>query len=102
MMVVLCTFPGVEKAREVCDAIISERLAACVNILPHIESIYFWEGEIQRDSEVLSIFKVRDDGFEKLERAILSRHPYDTPEIVGIHADKVENGYLDWVLKAGG
>ncbi len=100
MMVVLCTFPDVEKARTVCAEIISEKLAVCVNILPGVESIYIWEREVQRDTEVLAIFKVKMEGFEKLEQAILSKHPYDTPEIVGITADKVEKRYLDWVVAA--
>ena len=100
MMVVLCTFPDVEKARAVCAEIISEKFAACVNILPGVESIYVWEGKVQRDAEVLAIFKVKTEGFEKLEQAILSKHPYDTPEIVGIAADKVEKRYLNWVVAA--
>ncbi len=99
MMVVFCTFPDVEKAREVAGRMIEQGLAACVNLLPGVESIYKWEGEIQRDAEVLAIFKVASARFSELERAILAKHPYDSPEIVGITADKVEKNYLDWVLK---
>ena len=101
MMVVFCTFPDTEKARQVAGEIISEGLAACVNVLPGVESIYIWEGEVQRDAEVLAIFKVRTEGFVKLEQAILSKHPYDTPEIVGLAADKVERSYLEWVSETG-
>ncbi len=101
MMVVFCTFPDVEKAREVAGGIIGDGLAACVNLLPGVESIYEWEGEIQREPEVLALFKVAASGFGKLETAILAKHPYDSPEIVGIAADKVDGRYLDWVLKAG-
>lgn len=98
MMIVFCTFPDVGKAREVATGIVSEGHAACVNILPGLESIYRWKGEIQNDSEVLTIFKVATEGFPNLERAILSQHPYETPEIVGITADRVEEKYLSWVL----
>ena len=98
MMVVFCTFPDVEKAREVAGRMIEQGLAACVNLLPGVESIYKWEGEIQRDAEVLVIFKVASARFSELERAILAKHPYDSPEIVGITADKVEKNYLDWVV----
>lgn len=98
MMVVFCTFPSVEKAREVAGEIISEGLAACVNILPGVESIYRWEGEIQNESEVLGLFKVASEGFQELEEAILVKHPYDSPEIVGISADKVTGKYLEWVV----
>lgn len=81
--------------------IISQGHAVCVNILPGVESIYKWDGKIQKDSEVLAIFKVAAGGYPALEKAILSRHPYDTPEVIGIAADKVEARYLDWVLKRG-
>ena len=99
MMVVFCTFPDQEKAREVSHEIISEGLAACVNVLPGVESIYQWNGEVKTDSEVLAIFKVGSENFSKLEKAILEKHPYDTPEIVGIAADKVEERYLKWVIE---
>ncbi len=101
MRVVLCTFPDAEKAREVASEIVSEELAACVNLIPQVESIYRWEGEIQRDTEVLAIFKVASERYDELERAILAKHPYDTPEIVGISADRVEKNYLLWVLAGG-
>ena len=98
MMLVFCTFPDVEKAREVAGGIVSEGHAACVNILPGVESIYRWKGEIQNDSEVLALFKVAAEGFPNLERAILLKHPYETPEIVAVAADRVEEKYLSWVL----
>jgi uncharacterized protein involved in tolerance to divalent cations len=98
MMMVFCTFPDQEKAREVATEIIAEGLAACVNILPGVESIYRWEGEILNEQEALTIFKVAAAGFQKLEKAIVEKHPYDTPEIVGIAADKVSEKYLSWVV----
>lgn len=101
MRVVLCTFPDAEKAREVASEIVSEGLAACVNLVSKVESIYRWEGEIQRDAEVLAIFKVASERYDELERAILSKHPYDTPEVVGIPADRVEKNYLAWVVARG-
>jgi len=101
MMMVFCTFPDAGKAREVAGEIISQGHAACVNILPGVESIYKWDGKIQKDSEVLAIFKVAAEGYPALEKAILSMHPYDTPEVVGIAADRVEERYLDWVVKRG-
>ena len=101
MMMVFCTFPDAGKAREVAGEIISQGHAACVNILPGVESIYKWDGKIQKESEVLAIFKVAAEGYSALEKAILSRHPYDSPEVVGIAADRVEERYLDWVVKRG-
>ncbi len=102
MMVVFCTFPDVEKARELAGRMIEQGLAACVNLLSGVESIYKWEGRVQRDAEALAIFKVASAGFSELEKAILVSHPYDSPEIVGITADKVEETYLDWVVAADG
>jgi len=101
MMMVFCTFPDAGKAREVAGEIISQGHAACVNILPGVESIYKWDGKIQKESEVLAIFKVAAEGYSALEKVILSKHPYDTPEVVGIAADRVEERYLDWVVKRG-
>ena len=100
MLVVLCTFPDAEKARSVAKEIVLEGLAACVNLVPGVESIYRWEGEIQQDAEVLAIFKVASGGFGKLEKAIIEKHPYETPEVVGIAADQVESRYLAWVVAA--
>lgn len=98
MMLVFCTFPDMEKAREIGSGIISEGLAACVNLVPQVESIYLWEGKIQSENEVLAIFKLRSDGFDVLEKILSERHPYEVPEIVGVTADSVNGGYLDWVL----
>ena len=98
MMLVFCTFPDMEKAREIGSGIISEGLAACVNLVPQVESIYLWEGKIQSENEVLAIFKLRSDGFDILEKILSERHPYEVPEIVGVAADSVNAGYLDWVL----
>lgn len=96
-MLVLCTFSEIGKAREVCPAIVSEGLAACVNLVPQVESFYLWEGKLQADNEVLAVFKLRADGFSSLEAALSERHPYDVPEIVGLAADRVSERYLDWV-----
>lgn len=98
MLIVLCTFPDVETARRICSEIISDNLAACVNLIPGVESIYRWEEKIEQASEVLAIFKVAAKGFKKLETNLLDKHPYDTPEIVGIAPHQVSEGYLKWVL----
>lgn len=98
MLVVLCTFPDQETARRISKEIISENLAACVNLVPGVESIYRWEGKIEQASEVLAIFKVAADGFKGLENELLEKHPYETPEIIGIAPDQVTEGYLNWVL----
>lgn len=100
MRIVLCTFPDAETARHIAKEIVSENLAACVNLVPGVESIYRWEGKIEQASEVLAIFKVATAGFKNLEKALLEKHPYDVPEIIGIVADEVSEGYLKWVNSA--
>ena len=99
MMVVFCSFPSLDNAREIGREIISEGLAACVNLLPHVESIYRWEGQIQQEPEVLAIFKVSSGAYARLEAALLSKHPYEVPEVVGVSAEAVSAGYLAWVQK---
>jgi periplasmic divalent cation tolerance protein len=98
MLIVLCTFPDQEIARRISREIISENLAACVNLVPGVESIYRWEGKIEHGSEVLAIYKVSAEGFKGLENALLEKHPYETPEIIGIEPSQVSAGYLKWVL----
>lgn len=98
MLIVLCTFPDTETARRISSEIISANLAACVNLIPGVESIYRWEGKIEQASEVLAIFKLAADDFTNLEKNLLEKHPYDTPEIVGIAPHQVSEGYLKWVL----
>lgn len=99
LMIVLCTFPDRETARKICREIISEHLAACANLIPTVESIYRWEGKVEQKQEALAIFKVAASAYPKLEHALLEKHPYDTPEIVGLPAQNVEKSYLAWALK---
>lgn len=98
LSVVFCTFPDQETARRISKDLITDGLAACVNLIPAIESIYRWDGKIEQSTEVLAMFKVVSSGFKKLETALLEKHPYDTPEIIGIAADQVSKNYLKWVL----
>lgn len=97
MRIVLCTFPDVETARHISTEIITENLAACVNLIPNVESIYRWEGKIEQSNEVLTIFKIKASGFKNFEKYLLENHPYDTPEIVAICPDQVSEKYLKWV-----
>lgn len=101
MMIVFCTFPDLEKTRAVGAAIIETGLAACVNLVTGVESIYRWEGKVHQEPEVLGIFKVKSEGFGELEAALHLKHPYDVPEIVGIHTDSVAENYLKWVRSTG-
>jgi periplasmic divalent cation tolerance protein len=97
MLVVLCTFPDAEKAREICTALVADGSAACANLLPGVESIYRWKGEIQNDNETLAIIKLPAEGFAALEGRLLELHPYDVPEIVALRPDSVNPEYLAWI-----
>ncbi|QTN30794.1 divalent-cation tolerance protein CutA [Akkermansiaceae bacterium] len=98
LMLVLCTFPDLEAARRIGSALVSGGLAACVNLVPKVESMYLWKGEMQTENEVLAIFKIVAGGFAEFEQGLLGMHPYEVPEILGIEADAVNAGYLGWAL----
>jgi periplasmic divalent cation tolerance protein len=96
-VLVLVTAPDIKTARALAKAILSVRLAACVNLLPKIESHYWWEGKIERGAEVLMLIKTRKDRLKKLEKEIVARHPYDTPEFLVLPIADGNKRYLDWL-----
>lgn len=77
--------------------LVKERLAACVQILPAIQSIYRWQGSIERSSEVLLIAKTEQGGFAELERRVRELHSYETPEIVAIPVTGISEPYREWL-----
>lgn len=97
MLIVLTTTPSSGEAEALAQQIVGARLAACVQILPQMKSVYFWEGRIQKEPEHLLLIKTLPEKFEELERFILENHSYDVPEIVGIDVEKVSEGYLSWM-----
>lgn len=72
-------------------------LAACVNVVPRIASVYRWKGEVILDEETLLLIKTTVAGFEDLKRAILARHPYDLPEVIGVDIAAGHVPYLEWI-----
>lgn len=97
MLVVLTTTPNIEEARVLARKIVAAKLAACVQILPPIESIYFWEGAIGKESEHLLLIKTLTEAFDELEEFIQNHHSYETPEIVALSSEKVSATYLGWI-----
>ena len=95
VMIVLCTFPDIEQARQIGAALVERQVAACVNLLPGVESIYRWEGEVERAGEVMGIIKTTR--YEDLEAAIRELHPYEVPEIVSLTVGAGSADYLKWV-----
>ena len=95
--VVLTTAPDAEAGARIGRALVEERLAACVNAIPGVRSIYRWEDEIQDDSEVVLIIKTRADRCEALAARIKDLHPYDVPEVLVLPAVGGSARYLAWV-----
>jgi periplasmic divalent cation tolerance protein len=94
-LVVLCTFPDVEQARGIAAELVERRLAACVNLLPGVESIYRWEGKVERAGEVLAVIKTTR--YPELEAALEELHPYEVPEILALPVAAGLAGYLKWL-----
>lgn len=95
--IVLVTCPSTENAREISNNIVQAKLAACVNIIPAIQSIFFWEGKIEESSECLLLIKTVEDVVSELEAAIQKLHPYSTPEFLVLEAAEVGKKYHAWV-----
>ncbi len=97
MIIVLATTPNVEEAENLARKLVEEKLAACVQILPAIKSFYFWENEVQNDSENLLLIKTLSEKFAELEKFIQAHHSYDVPEIVAFESSEVSGKYLNWM-----
>jgi periplasmic divalent cation tolerance protein len=100
LVLVISTFPDLTQARQIGTALIQCQLAACVNFLPAILSVYRWQGEIHHDEEVLAIFKTQRPLLPALQQALLDAHPYETPEIIAVSPESVSPAYLAWVTAA--
>lgn len=96
-LVVYCTCPSPELAERIAEVLVDEGLAACVNILPGITSVYRWQGSIQRDHELLLIIKTRSDAYPTLEARIRQLHSYAVPEIIALPIVQGHRHYLEWI-----
>ena len=98
--IVLVTAPKLTVARNLARGILKRRLAACSNLVPGMESHYWWEGEICRDLEILMVIKTSKAKLKALEKFVLTEHPYDTPEFVVLPIDSGSRRYLKWVVES--
>jgi len=99
-IVVLMTAASAEEAHRIADLLVQRRLAACVQILPEMQSIYLWKGDVQREREVLLIAKSTRANFSALEREVRAVHSYETPEIVALPIVAGSEGYLTWLVRS--
>jgi periplasmic divalent cation tolerance protein len=98
-IVVLMTAANREEAGRIAEELVSERLAACVQILPEIQSVYRWQGKVERATEVLLLAKTTCDKFQELDRRVREIHSYETPEIVALPVTAVSEPYLRWLQR---
>ena len=96
-IVVLITAPNREEAIRLADTLVGAHLAACVQLLPEMESVYRWEGKIERQPEILLLIKTTRARFDELEREVRALHSYDTPEIVALPIVAGSEPYLRWL-----
>lgn len=97
--VVLCNCPA-DQAETIARALVEQRLAACVNLLPGATSIYRWEGRICTETETTMVIKTASERVDALREGILALHPYQVPEIVVLRVDGTAShgAYLEWVI----
>lgn len=96
-IIVLTNLPDAASAQALATALVTQRLAACVNILAPCQSVYRWEGEIETAQEIPLLIKSTRSRYPELQAAIRAGHPYELPEIVAVPVELGLAGYLDWV-----
>ncbi|PSN44404.1 Protein CutA [Blattella germanica] len=91
------TAPNEEVAKKLAHGIVTNKLAACVNIIPKITSVYEWKGEINEDAEVLMMIKTRSSRIDELSQYMRSNHPYEVAEVIALPIENGNPPYLDWL-----
>ena len=89
-----------DKAKALARTLVQERLAACINIVPHLHSIYLWKGKVEDSEEVLLVIKCTKARLSALQTRLHELHPYDVPEFVALMPEQVSPGYESWLIEA--
>lgn len=100
--VILITCANNEEANRIAEALIRERKAACVNIIRSLESVFWWEGKLDRAQESLLIVKTKKESFEAVEKLVKQLHSYSVPEIIALDITEGEKKYLNWINESVG
>jgi periplasmic divalent cation tolerance protein len=98
-ILVISTCPGSISAKKIAQDLVTEKLAACVNIIPGVQSYFSWVGKVDTANEYMLIIKTTDDVYDALEKRIVKLHPYELPEIIAVSIEAGFSAYLDWVSK---
>jgi periplasmic divalent cation tolerance protein len=96
-LICFCTCPDPAMAERIAETLVAERLAACVNVLPGLRSVYRWKGGVERAEEVLLLIKTQTRLLQRLQERLLQLHPYELPELVAIETDLGLPEYLRWI-----
>ena len=96
-VVCLVTINDVEKGKELARTLLEARLIACANLIPQVTSLYWWEGKIQEDAEVLLVLKTTRERVEALIAAVKQHHPYTVPEVISLPIEQGNPDYLAWI-----
>lgn len=96
-IIILCNTNSIDSAETIATFLVKEKLAACVNIVPKIKSIYTWQNKIEKEDEVLMLIKTKQSLFAKVKEKIILLHPYDVPEIISINIQDGAKDYLNWI-----
>jgi periplasmic divalent cation tolerance protein len=99
MCVVLTTAGSSDEAKRIARALVERRVASCVNIVPGVESVYRWKGQVESAEEWLLVIKTRSQRFEEVRAAIEELHSYDLPECIMLEIAEGDKAYLDWLAK---
>lgn len=99
-IIVLTTCNSSEIASLIAETLVTQKFAACVNILNGVESVYQWQGKVERDKEILLLIKTRKSLFSHVEHAIQELHDYELPEIIAVSIEAGEKHYLNWIQSA--
>ncbi|MHC1590839.1 MAG: divalent-cation tolerance protein CutA [Candidatus Helarchaeales archaeon] len=91
-----------KQASEIARAVVESKLAACVNVIPNVTSVYTWQGKVEEDQESLLVMKTREELFESLKEKILNIHSYDLPEIIFLPIKSGHQPYLEWISQSTG
>lgn len=99
-LVVLCTVPDRDTATRLAAAAVTQRLAACVNLLPGVESVFLWNGVLERAQEILLVAKTTRAAYSALEQLWRDEHPYELPEVIAVPIGFGSEAYLQWINRA--